>query len=80
MSTGKKLAAGAAVTELVEAVQLLTDEEAYDLHAIEIYQDGSVYDAIEQIEYNSLTEWAEAQVAESEPKFQKRRSHKYDEE
>jgi len=64
------------VAKLVEEVSLLTDEEAYSLHGIEYYDDGGVYDEIEDIEYDSIAEWAEVQIsAMYDTKFQKRQSH-----
>ena len=64
------------VAKLIEEVSTLTDNEAYSLHGIEYYDDGSVYDEIEDIEYSTLSEWAEAQIsAIYDVKFQKRQSH-----
>lgn len=61
--------------KLAEEVSLLSDEDAFSLHGIEIYTD-CVYDTIDDIEYDTLLEWAEAQiVAMYEPKFEKRHSH-----
>ncbi len=64
------------VAKLLEEVSQLTDDEAYSLHGIEFYEDGAVYDEIEDVEYETLAEWAEAQIsAMYETKFEKRHSH-----
>jgi hypothetical protein len=81
MSSKSKSSRPHEVAKLVEEVSQLTDDEAYTLHGIEYYTDGGVYDTIEDIDYASLAEWAEAQIsAIYETKFQKRQSpHAYEE-
>jgi hypothetical protein len=68
------------VTKLVDEVLMLSDDEAYSQHGIEIYDDGVVYDSIDDVEYENLTAWSTAQVsAMYDPKFEKRHSpHGYD--
>jgi hypothetical protein len=64
------------VAKLVEEVSLLTDDEAFSLHGIEYYTDGTLYDDIEGIEYESLAAWAEVQISMAyDAKFQKRQAH-----
>jgi hypothetical protein len=80
MSSTKRLASLPAVTTLVEEIQQLSLHDAFELHGIEIYDDGAVYDSIEDIEYDSLLEWAEVQISTTQPKFQKRQSKYTDDE
>lgn len=62
------------VAKLVEEVSLISDEDAFTLHGIEFYTD-CVYDTIDDIEYSTLVEWAEAQISTLyEQTFQKRHS------
>lgn len=64
------------VAKLVEEVTLLTDDEAFSLHGIEYYEDGTLYDDIEGVEYESLAAWAEVQISTMyDAKFEKRHSH-----
>ena len=51
------------VAKLVEEVTLLTDDEAFSLHGIEYYEDGTLYDDIEGVEYATLADWAEVQIS-----------------
>lgn len=61
------------VTKLVEEVLTLSDDDAFTLHGIEFYEDDRVYDTIDEIEYATLLEWAEAQIsAMYDAKFEKR--------
>lgn len=68
------------VAKLAEEVSTLSDEEALALHGIEIYTD-CVYDTIDDMEYDTIIEWAEAQISTLyEQKFLKRASpHSYEE-
>lgn len=64
------------VAKLVEEVSLLTDDEAFSLHGIEYYDDGTLYDDIEGVEYDSLAAWADVQISMlHDAKFQKRQAH-----
>ena len=75
MSSKLKLSRFHETTKLAEEVSLLDDDEVLTLHGIEIYEDGAVYDTIDNISYNTLLEWAAAQVsAMYDPKFEKRHS------
>lgn len=81
MSSKTKSARPHEVAKLVEEVSQLDDDEVYTLHGIEYYEDGAVYDTIDDIEYDTIAEWAEAQIsAMYDAKFQKRQSpHSYEE-
>jgi len=63
MSSKTKTAHLHEVTKLVEEVSQLSDADAYTLHGIEYYTDDGVYDSIEDIDYSSLAQWAEAQIS-----------------
>ena len=69
------------VRNLIEQIESMTDEEAYDAYGIEYLDDGvdpAVYDSIENLEYNSLVEWATAQIAATRTgTFEKRHSNKF---
>jgi hypothetical protein len=59
--------------KLVEEVSQLSDDEAYTLHGIEFYENDAVYDTIDDISYNTLLDWANAQLsAMYDAKFEKR--------
>jgi len=75
MTSKPKLSRFHETAKLAEEVSLLDNDEALTPHGIELYADGAVYDTIDSISYNTLLEWAAAQVsAIYDPKFQKRHS------
>ncbi len=60
-----------AISDLVEYVKTTDPDTVYAQYDIEIYEDGSVYDFIDNITYSSVPAWAAVQVDLSR-KFEKR--------
>lgn len=61
------------IVALAAEVEQLTDDEAYQVYGIDIYEDGTVYDTVEDVDYVNLTEWAVAYIGEEDsPTFEKR--------
>lgn len=64
--------------ELVAEVQQLSDDDLYDLHGIEIFNDNSVHDVIENVQYATVLDWAKIQIdTVNETSFQKRKSSRH---
>lgn len=57
------------VTRLINEVSKLSSDELMDTYGIEIYQDGKVYDTVEEIVFDSIGEWAKMTVENDEPMY-----------
>lgn len=63
------------VVRLVKWAKQASEEELMDDYGIELYEDGSVYDTVEDITFDTLNDWAET-VIDSDDDYDVRSNNK----